>query len=104
MKRYLILAAASSVLMATQASASHVNHTDEPFASRGDCESMNADLRSDDREMLQVAFPQFFSSDGEVESFLTKAMKCEFNSSDGNWYITNHIEEVLASEWFLRRQ
>lgn len=104
MNKILVLAALSAALTAAPAPASHVGHTNTPFASRGECEAMNADLRSDDREVLQIAFPQFFSSDGEVESFLTRAMTCELNPGDGQWYITNHIEEILASEWFLRRQ
>lgn len=104
MNKLLVLAAASAALAATPAPASHVNHTDIPFASRGECEAMNADLRSDDREFLQVAFPSLFSSDGEVMSFLTRAMTCELNQGDGQWYITNHIAEILASDWFLRRQ
>lgn len=103
MNRFLILASAAVAFAASPASASHINYTDMPFASRGECEAMNADLRSNDREMLQVAFPMFFSSDGEVESFLTRAMTCELQG-DGNWYITNHIEEILGSDWFLRRQ
>ncbi len=104
MNKLLILATAAAALAASPAPASHVNHTQIPFASRGECEAMNADLRSDDREALQIAFPALFSSDGEVESFLTRAMTCELNQGDGNWYITNHIEEILDSDWFLRRQ
>ena len=104
MKKLLIMGGVAAALAASPAPASHVFHTDIPFASRGECERMNADLRSDDREALQVAFPSFFSSDGEVESFLTRALKCELNQDDGNWYITDHIEEVLGSDWYLRRQ
>ena len=52
-------------------------------------------------DFLIDQFPQLFSSEGEVRSFLNRAFKCE--SSGGSWYITDHRTEVLASDWFTRR-
>jgi len=103
MKKRIICAALAALVGSSAAVASHVDYTDTPFPSRGACEARTADLSSDDREFLQIAFPDLFSSDGEVESFLTRAFSCELNPSDGQWYITNHIEEVLGSDWFQRR-
>jgi hypothetical protein len=42
-------------------------------------------------------------SKGEVRSFLNRAFTCEQSGSDGQWYITDHRQEVLDSEWMQRR-
>ena len=39
----------------------------------------------------------------EAASFLTRAFTCDRNSSDGLYYITDHIEDVLGSDWFAQR-
>jgi hypothetical protein len=31
------------------------------------------------------------------------AWTCDLNSTDGEYYITNHIQEILDSQWFARR-
>jgi hypothetical protein len=54
--------------------------------------------------MLLDRFPGFFSSQGEVASFLTRAFPCELNESDGKWYIQSQFGQVLHTEWYLRRQ
>ena len=104
MKKSLIAIAFAALAGAGPAVASHVDHLDIPFATRGACEAEKASLSQDDREFLQEVFPELFVSDGQVESFLTRAIVCERNPSDGQWYMTNHIEEVLGSDWFLRHR
>jgi hypothetical protein len=74
-----------------------------PYESRGECEAVRADLSNNDRWLLE-ANPHLFSSWGEVRSFLNRAFTCEIDETDGNWYLEDHRAEVLASEWFLRRQ
>ena len=54
--------------------------------------------------MLLEAFPDYFSSQGEVASFLARAFPCEQSQSDGEWYIQNHLVQVLQSDWYLRRK
>ena len=104
MKKLIICVALGTLFAPAAALAHHVEYTDVPFPSRGACEARTAELSHGDREFLQQVFPDLFSSDGEVESFLTRAFSCDLNPSDGQWYMTNHIEEVLGSDWFQRRQ
>jgi len=99
MKKLLIAVAA--VAMASPAAADHVFHLDIPFASRGACEAERNSLSNDD-DFLLDAFPDVFSSAGEVRSFLSRAFTCEVRP-DGQWYITDHRVEVLDSDWFQRR-
>ena len=105
MKRILIFTAAiASIPATTPASAHHLQNLQTPYASRGACESTVADFNSDDWDMLLQAFPDFFSSQGEVASFLTRAFPCERSESDGEWYIQNDLGQVLQSDWYLRRK
>ena len=101
MIRILVAGALSAVLMANQAAAHHIEYLETPFATRGACESQRAALSNDDDFLLE-AFPELFSSGGEVRSFLNRAFTCE--KRDGSWYITDHRAEVMASDWFQRRQ
>lgn len=91
-----VLAAASPAL------ASHVFNLDTPFATRGDCEAERASLSNDD-DFLLDQFPNLFSSEGEVRSFLNRAFTCEQSRGGDQWYIVDHRREVLDSEWFKRR-
>lgn len=98
--RFIVVAAA--VAVASPAVANHVLYLDTPFPTRGACESMSAQLSAEDRYWLGDAFPTLFSSDGEVESFLARAFTCE-RHSNGQYYITDHRQEVLDSAWFAQR-
>ena len=98
--RFLLLVGA--VAVASPAVGNHILNADTPYPTRGACESASAQLSAEDRYWLGDAFPEVFSSDGEVESFLTKAFTCE-RHSDGQYYITDHRQEVLDSQWFARR-
>ena len=100
MTKYLSLTL--GMIIASPAIANHVFHTDVPFPTRGACEAQRAALSNDDDWMLD-AFPENFSSEGEVRIFLNRAFTCEQNASDGQWYITDHRLEVLDSDWFQRR-
>jgi hypothetical protein len=102
MKKVSILVAVGSFLIASPAVANHTFHTDTPFASRGACEAERSALSNDDDWLLD-AFPDLFSSEGEVRSFLNKAFTCDVHESDGQLYITDHRQEVLDSQWFQRR-
>jgi hypothetical protein len=102
MAKFRILVAVGAVMTATPAVANHTSYTDTPFATRGACEAQRAALSNDDDWLLD-AFPQLFSSEGEVRSFLNRAFTCELHESDGQTYITDHRLEVLGSEWFQRR-
>jgi len=94
--------ALSAILLTSPAFATHVTELNTPFASRGACEAERASLSNDD-DFLLDAFPNLFSSAGEVRSFLNRAFLCEQSRGDDQWYITDHRREVLASEWFKRR-
>jgi hypothetical protein len=102
-KSRLFPLAFGAVAIATPAAANHPFHLDEPFPSRGACEAQTQSLSNDDDWLLDT-FPNVFSSHGEVRSFLNRAFTCDRDSSDGQWYITDHREEVLSSDWYLRRQ
>jgi hypothetical protein len=84
-------------------SAASAHDTTTPFPSRGACESASAGMSNAEKDWLLVAFPDLFDTAGEAASFLTRAWTCDLNQSDGQWYIVNHVDEVLGSEWFQRR-
>jgi hypothetical protein len=102
MKKHITLAAVAAATFATGAGAHHAENLNVPFSTRGACEAENSALSNEDGWLLD-AFPSLFSSEGEVRSFLNRAFKCEPNQSDGNFYITDHRAEVIASDWFQRR-
>lgn len=83
--------------------ASSAHDTETPFPSRGACESASAAMSNGEKDFLLEAFPDLFDTTGEAASFLTKAWTCDINASDGQYYITNHIEEILGSRWFEQR-
>ena len=101
MTRFAFPIAFGALLIAAPAAANHVFHLEDPFASRGACEAERQQLSNDDDFLIDV-FPDLFSSEGEVRSFLNRAFPCELRD-DGNWYITDHRIEVLDSDWFKRR-
>ncbi len=100
MRKYPALLALGLTLFAVPVAAHHIEYLDTPFASRGECEAQRAALSNDD-DFLIDQFPNLFSSEGEVRSFLNRAFTCERVGSD--WFITDHRVEVLASPWFVRR-
>jgi hypothetical protein len=103
MKRVSILAAVGAAAIATPVGAHHADHLGIPYPSRGACEAESAQLRNGDREFLLEIGPQYFQTVGDVDSFLSRAFTCDLNDADGQWYFTDHREEVLNSDWFLRR-
>ena len=102
MRKYLIAFAIGALAAATPASASHVTHLTTPYDSRGACEADRNEFSNGDDFLLDV-YPNFFSTTGELRSFLNRAFTCELNEGDGQWYIKDHRLEVLGSEWFQRR-
>ena len=100
MTKLLIAAAAGLFVVASPATANHVSHLNDPFVSRGACEAETQELSNTDDFLLEV-FPNLFSSEGELRSFLNRAFTCEQRSD--SWYITDHRAEVLGSDWFQRR-
>ena len=87
-------------LCATPAAA---HDTETAFPTRGACESASAAMSNAENPGVLAAFPELFDTTGEVASFLTRAFTCDRNPSDGQYYITDHIEEVLGSDWFQQR-
>ena len=100
MIKFAIAVTVAAFAAATPANANHFLHVNDPFESRGACEAERAELSNGD-DFLLDAFPQLFSSEGEVRSFLNRAFTCEPRGEE--WYITDHRSEVLGSEWFQRR-
>ena len=78
--------------------------TSTAYSSRGACESASAAQSIDERDWVLASFPDLFANPGEVSSFLTRAFTCDLNTSDGQYYISDHIEDVLGSDWYLHRQ
>src|SRR4051812_34816478 len=77
--------------------------TETGFSTRGACEAASAGMSNDENAWLVATFPDLFDTTGEAASFLTKAWTCDRNASDGQYYITDHVEDILASDWFARR-
>lgn len=92
-----------ALLVASPAAANHIFNLDTPFASRGECEAETASLDNEDADSLVDRFPGLFSTTGEARSFIGRAFTCELNDGDGQWYITDHRQQVLDSDWFQRR-
>ncbi len=104
MKLISILAGMAALAVPSGAAAHHLENLDTPYPSRGACEAAVADFNNDDWDMLRDRFPTFFSSQGEVASFLTRAFPCEQSEVDGQWYIQDRLVEVLGSDWYQRRK
>lgn len=102
MGKFLAILAAGWMAAASPATANHIFNPG-PYESRGECESVSAELSNEDRETLLTRFPDLFSSKGEVASFLTRAFTCEIDGSSGEWYLVDHRQEVISSDWFQRR-
>ena len=100
MKRFAMILLAGALGVPTAAMA---HDTETPFPTRGACKSASAAMSNDENSWLLATFPDLFDTTGEAASFLTKAFTCDRNPSDGQYYITGHIEQVLGSEWFQRR-
>lgn len=92
------------LLLGAPAAANHLLNLDDPYPTRGACEAATADLDNIDREGLLQRFPGLFSTSGDARAFITAAFTCELRGSDGMWYITDHLQERLNSDWFQRRQ
>jgi hypothetical protein len=100
MKQLSILMGLTAITVASSAAA---HDTAIAYPSRGACESASAHMSNAEQDWLLETFPELFDSPGEASSFLTRAWTCDRNPSDNQFYITDHIEEVLASDWFQQR-
>ena len=83
--------------------AAHLDNLTTPYASRGACEGQVAQFNAEVRDGLLDSFPQFFSRNGDVASFLTRAFTCEYDPSLDAWFIRDHRGEVLFSDWFQNK-
>jgi hypothetical protein len=99
MKKLMSLLAFGAAIIPTAAAA---HDTETPYASRGACEAASASMSNGEKAWLIATFPEFFDTTGEAASFLTRAWTCD-QAADGQYYITDHIEDVLASDWFAQR-
>src|SRR3954447_6950765 len=77
--------------------------TEIGYPSRGECEAASAGESNAEKNWLVATFPDLFDTTGEAASFLTKAWTCDKNPADGLYYITDHLQEVLDSDWFAQR-
>jgi hypothetical protein len=100
----LALIAIGTLFAAAPASANHLGALDVPYATRGACEAATADIDNVDRDGLLRRFPDLFTTRGDTRAFITAAFDCEFDEEDEMWYITDHLQERLGSDWFQRRQ
>ena len=103
MKIVLTAFGVAIVLVASPAVANHI-FTPSAFDTRGECESENARLSNDDAERQFPLRPDLFSSLGEARSFMTRAFTCEYDADEDAWFLTDHRREIIASDWFKRRQ
>src|SRR4051794_5578539 len=93
----------SSIAALTFAAAAAAHDTTTGYPSRGACEAASAGMSKDENAWLVATFPEFFDTTGEAASFLTRAWTCDRNPGDGQFYITDHRQEVLDSDWFAQR-
>jgi hypothetical protein len=103
MKRIGTAIAVGMLMIAGPAFAGQLDNLGTPYPSRGACESANAGFSNEVRDSLLEQFPNFFDSEGDVQSFLTRAFPCELDPADGNWYIRDQRLAVLTSDWYQHR-
>ena len=104
MIKRLVPAIALAMLVSAPAAANHLLDLDHPYPTRGACEAATAEIDNFDRNGLLQRFPDLFETRGDTRAFITGAFTCERDEDDGQWYITDHLQERLNSDWFLRRQ
>lgn len=99
MKKIAICALVGAAAIAGPALA---HDTETAFPTRGACEAASASMSNAEKDWLVASFPDLFDTTGEAASFLTRAWTCD-RAGDGQYYITDHIEDVLNSAWFAQR-
>jgi hypothetical protein len=100
MRISVTLSLIGAALLASPATA---HDTETAFPTRGACESASAAMSNAENPTVLANFPGLFDTTGEVASFLTRAFTCDRDASDGQYYITDHLSEVLDSHWFQQR-
>jgi len=98
MKRLTILMLVGATVVPNAAFA---HDTVTAYPTRGACEAASAVMSNAEQDWVLETFPELFDTPGEVSSFLTRAWTCDL--ANGQYNITDHIEEVLGSEWFQQR-
>jgi hypothetical protein len=83
--------------------AAAAHDTTTPYSTRGGCEASSAAQSNAEKDWLLDTFPEFFATEGDASSFLTRAWTCDRNASDGQFYLTDHVADTLGSEWFQHR-
>ena len=101
MRKLTLLAGWAAVTLATGAAA---HDTTIAYSTRGGCEASSAAQSNAEKDWLLGTFPQFFSTEGDVSSFLPRAWTCDRNPSDGQFYLTDHVADTLGSDWFQQRK
>lgn len=104
MKSLRILVILAGITVAAPAAAQHLANLTTPYSTRGACESAMASFNDDVRDRLVTFFPNLFASEGEAASYITRAFTCELNAANDQWFITDHRADVIASDWYQRRQ
>lgn len=99
MKRSVILLLVGATFIPTAAVA---HDTTATYPTRGACEAASAAMSVDEKDWLLEIGADFFDTKGDVSSFLSRAFTCDL--SGGQYSITDHVEEVLGSEWFQQRK
>ena len=102
MIKHLAPLALGALVIGTPTAANHIFNPG-PYPSYSECQVENVQLSNEDMESLLARFPNLFTSNGEVRSFLTRAFSCELSPRDGQWYLVDHRQEVIDSLWFERR-
>ena len=100
MKKFSLVIGLAAAIAGTAAIA---HDTTISYATRGACEASSAAQSNAEKDWLLATFPQFFTTEGDVSSFLTRAWTCDPNGSDGQFSLTSHVADTLSSEWFQRR-
>jgi hypothetical protein len=100
MRKFPVILALGALVTASPATANHIFSPRELWQVR----ISNARLSNEDAERQFPLQPDLFSSMGEARSFMTRAFSSEYDPDDDSWYRSDHRGEVIASDWFQRRQ
>ena len=94
---FVLLLGATFIPTATVA-----HDTTTTYSNRGACEAASAAMSQDEKDWLLDIGAEFFDTTGDVSSFLSRAFTCDVY--EGQYRITDHVEEVLGSDWFQQRK
>ena len=101
MRKLSIVAGIAAMTVSTAVTA---HDTATGYPSRGACEAASAGMSNDENAWLVATFPQILRHDGRGGELPDQGIHLRPQLLRRKlYYITDHIEDVLGSDWFAQR-